>query len=255
MGAFTFGGEGPFGMVGNQGVTAARRLVDLCIDHGVNLLYTANMYSTGRAEEILGDVLEGRYDDILVTSKARMRIGTQQIHYTLEARGSEYELLPLSVDQGLGCAGVEPLGGGAAHRQAPARRGTGGRIPSGRGLERAANSRHGTVVVHRRRACRDCGGTWRVTGTGRVGKAAQASRHHLVRRRRSNRGAGQGNFGAVDLRLSDEGLGRLNDVSRRPLICPYRHQHNFARPRFVAADQALHTDYPDRYYGGNDPLL
>jgi hypothetical protein len=47
----------------------------------------------------------------------------------------------------------------------------------------------------------------------------------------------------------------LNDVSRRPLICPYRHQHNFARPRFVAADQALHTDYPDRYYGGNDPLL
>ena len=75
MGTFTFGGEGPFGMVGKQGVPEARRLVDLCIDHGVNLFDTANMYSTGRSEEILGEVLEGRYDDILITSKARMRIG------------------------------------------------------------------------------------------------------------------------------------------------------------------------------------
>jgi aryl-alcohol dehydrogenase-like predicted oxidoreductase len=46
-------------MVGAQGVPEARRLVDLCIDHGVNLFDTANMYSTGLSEEILGEVLEG----------------------------------------------------------------------------------------------------------------------------------------------------------------------------------------------------
>jgi aryl-alcohol dehydrogenase-like predicted oxidoreductase len=64
MGTFTFGGAGPFAMVGQQGVAEARRLVDLCIDAGVNLFDTANMYSTGLAEEILGEVLEGRRDDV-----------------------------------------------------------------------------------------------------------------------------------------------------------------------------------------------
>ena len=43
MGTFTFGGSGPFAMVGQQGVAEARRLVDLCIDAGVNLFDTANM--------------------------------------------------------------------------------------------------------------------------------------------------------------------------------------------------------------------
>ncbi|MEL6920319.1 MAG: aldo/keto reductase, partial [Pseudomonadota bacterium] len=75
MGTFTFGGEGAFGMTANQGVTEARALVDLCIHHGVNLFDTANMYSTGLSEEIVGEVLKGRGDDIMVTSKARMRIG------------------------------------------------------------------------------------------------------------------------------------------------------------------------------------
>ena len=63
------------------------------------------------------------------------------------------------------------------------------------------------------------------------------------------------NFRAVDLTLTDEDLTRLNDVSRLPLIYPYWHQHNFARPRFSEADRALHADYPDRHYGGEDPLV
>ena len=44
------------------------------------------------------------------------------------------------------------------------------------------------------------------------------------------------NFGAITLTLSDEDLQRLNDVSRIPLLYPYWHQHNFARPRFSDAD-------------------
>ena len=73
MGTFSFGGEGPFGLVANQGVKEAKRLTDLCIDHGVNLFDTANMYSTGLSEEIVGEVLGDKSDHILLTSKARMR--------------------------------------------------------------------------------------------------------------------------------------------------------------------------------------
>lgn len=75
MGTFTFGGRGAFGMVGAQDVPEARRLVDCCLDHGVNLFDTANMYSTGLSEEILGEVLSGRRDRVLISSKARMPMG------------------------------------------------------------------------------------------------------------------------------------------------------------------------------------
>jgi len=75
MGTFTFGGRGAFGMVGAQRVDDAHKLVDLCIDHGVNLFDTANMYSTGLSEEILGEVLDGRREQVLISSKARMPMG------------------------------------------------------------------------------------------------------------------------------------------------------------------------------------
>jgi len=76
MGTFTFGGSGTFAMVGQQGVADARKLVDLCINAGVNLFDTSNMYSNGLSEEILGEVLAGRRDEVLISSKARMRIGS-----------------------------------------------------------------------------------------------------------------------------------------------------------------------------------
>ena len=75
MGTFSFGGEGPFAAIAQQGVNEAGRLIDCCLDHGVNLIDTANMYSTGLSEEIVGEVLSSRSPDILVSSKARMRIG------------------------------------------------------------------------------------------------------------------------------------------------------------------------------------
>ncbi|MGB4361748.1 MAG: aldo/keto reductase, partial [Rhodoferax sp.] len=75
MGTFSFGGKGDFAMVAKQGVDEARRLVDTCIDGGINVFDTSNMYSAGRSEEILGEVLEGRRDKVLISSKARMRIG------------------------------------------------------------------------------------------------------------------------------------------------------------------------------------
>ena len=342
MGTFTFGGRGAFGRTAKQDVCDARQLVDTCIDQGVNIFDTANMYSTGLSEEILGEVLEGRYDDILVTSKVRMPIGqgpndeglsrwhlirecerslkrlrtdhidiyymhewdgltpveekmaaletliqqgkiryagcsnysgwqvmkslaaapshasrfvTQQIHYTLEAREAEYELLPLSVDQGLGLLIWSPLMAGllsGKHRRgsAPAkgsRQEAGWDEPPIRDISRLWNIVDTLVEI----------------GEAHEVEAAQVALAWLLTRpavaslvvggRRVEQF--ESNFRAVDLVLSDNELTLLNDVSRLPLVYPYWHQHNFARSRFSQADQALHADYPDRHFGGEDLLI
>jgi aryl-alcohol dehydrogenase-like predicted oxidoreductase len=75
MGTMTFGGTGGFASVGSTGVQEARRQVDRCLDAGVNLVDTANVYSGGLSEEIVGQVLEGRRDQVLVATKARMPMG------------------------------------------------------------------------------------------------------------------------------------------------------------------------------------
>jgi aryl-alcohol dehydrogenase-like predicted oxidoreductase len=75
MGTMTFGGKGGFANVGSTGVQEARQQVDLCLDAGVNLIDTADVYSDGLSEEILGQVLHGRRDEVLVATKVRMAMG------------------------------------------------------------------------------------------------------------------------------------------------------------------------------------
>jgi aryl-alcohol dehydrogenase-like predicted oxidoreductase len=75
MGTMTFGGKGGFANVGSTGVDEARQQVDLCLEAGINLIDTADVYSDGLAEEILGEVLRGRRDDVLVATKVRMAMG------------------------------------------------------------------------------------------------------------------------------------------------------------------------------------
>jgi aryl-alcohol dehydrogenase-like predicted oxidoreductase len=75
MGTMTFGGRGGFAQVGSTDVDQARRQVDMCLDAGINLIDTADVYSGGLAEDILGEVLRGRRDDVLVASKVRMTMG------------------------------------------------------------------------------------------------------------------------------------------------------------------------------------
>ncbi|BCJ49408.1 aldo/keto reductase [Actinoplanes sp. NBRC 14428] len=75
MGTMTFGGTGKFAVVGDTGVAEARRQVDRCLDAGVNLIDTADVYSGGLSEEIVGEVLEGRRDDVLIATKVRMAMG------------------------------------------------------------------------------------------------------------------------------------------------------------------------------------
>jgi aryl-alcohol dehydrogenase-like predicted oxidoreductase len=71
FGAATFGGEGEFFKAwGDTDVAEATRLVDICLEAGVNLFDTANVYSRGRSEEILGQAIAGRRDKVLISTKA-----------------------------------------------------------------------------------------------------------------------------------------------------------------------------------------
>ena len=190
LGTMTFGGKGAFAEVGTTDAAGARRMVDLCVDAGINTVDTADVYSSGLSEEIVGQAIAGKRDGLVLATKARFpmgegpnerglsrhhlvraceaslkRLGTdwidlyqlhewdgltpleetlealdllvrsakvryvgasnfsgwhlmkalgisdarhlprfvaQQIHYTLQAREVEYELVPISVDQGPG---------------------------------------------------------------------------------------------------------------------------------------------------------
>ncbi|MFO0348269.1 MAG: aldo/keto reductase [Labrys sp. (in: a-proteobacteria)] len=333
MGTFTFGGQGPFAMVGSQGVADARRLIDVCLDGGINLIDTANMYSLGLSEEIIGEVLNGkRPKDVLISTKARMRIGpgvndegfsryhvirecerslkrlrtdvidiyylhewdgltpleevmealdtlvkqgkvryvgcsnfsgwhimkalgiaerdgrqrfvTQQIHYTLEAREAEYELLPIAVDQGVGVRVWSPLAGGllsGKHRRDN---------PVAEGSRVAAGWTEPPI--------RDVERLWRIVdvlvaiGEARGVTAAQVALSWLLGRPGisslvvggRNEAQFKDNIAAVDLKLTNEERRRLDDVSKPPLLYPYWHQGNFARDRFSAGDWALFGETP-----------
>jgi aryl-alcohol dehydrogenase-like predicted oxidoreductase len=73
----TFGGRGNFADVGSTDVAGAARQIDMCLDAGVNLIDTADVYSDGLSEEIVGEVLDanGRRDRTLIATKARMPMG------------------------------------------------------------------------------------------------------------------------------------------------------------------------------------
>ncbi|MDQ3913606.1 MAG: aldo/keto reductase, partial [Actinomycetota bacterium] len=75
LGTMTFGGQGAFRAIGSTDVAGARRQVDMCLDAGINLFDTANIYSNGESEEILGQAISGRRDDVLLATKVRMSVG------------------------------------------------------------------------------------------------------------------------------------------------------------------------------------
>ena len=75
MGTMTFGGGGKFANVGTTDLEGARRQIALCREAGVNLIDTADMYSGGTAEEIVGQALGDKRDDVLLATKVRMKMG------------------------------------------------------------------------------------------------------------------------------------------------------------------------------------
>ncbi|OOW70488.1 aldo/keto reductase [Xanthomonas axonopodis pv. martyniicola] len=76
LGAGTFGGKGPlFSAWGDTDVAQARRMIDLCLDAGLNLFDTADVYSDGASEDILGQALQGRRDQVILSTKTGLRLG------------------------------------------------------------------------------------------------------------------------------------------------------------------------------------
>ncbi|MBN1240766.1 MAG: aldo/keto reductase, partial [Gammaproteobacteria bacterium] len=76
LGTGTFGGKGPvFSAWGDTGVAEARRLIDVCLDAGITLFDSADVYSDGASESILGAALEGRRDRAIVSTKVSLRSG------------------------------------------------------------------------------------------------------------------------------------------------------------------------------------
>jgi aryl-alcohol dehydrogenase-like predicted oxidoreductase len=76
LGTATFGGVGDFfGAWGDTDVKQARALIDLCLEAGINLFDSADVYSDGASEEVLGEALRGRRDDVLISTKASLPTG------------------------------------------------------------------------------------------------------------------------------------------------------------------------------------
>ncbi|MDP5279485.1 aldo/keto reductase [Sphingomonas sp. DG1-23] len=76
LGTATFGGKGPlFSAWGQSDAAEARRLIDISLDAGVTLFDTADVYSGGASEEILGEAVRGRRDAVLISTKTGLPMG------------------------------------------------------------------------------------------------------------------------------------------------------------------------------------
>ncbi len=77
FGTGTFGGRGEFFAAwGSTDVAEAKRLIDICLDAGLNMFDTADIYSAGGAEEVLGGAIQGRpRDSLIISTKATFRSG------------------------------------------------------------------------------------------------------------------------------------------------------------------------------------
>ena len=158
---------------------------------------------------------------------------TQQIHYTLEAREAEYELVPIAVTEGVGILVWSPLAGGLLSGK------YGPDTPSAR-----------QVAGWREPPIRDVPRLWRIVdvlkevGAAHGVSAAQVALAWLLGRPGvaslviggRNRDQFQDSLGAAELVLAPEERARLDAVSAPPVIYPYWHQNWTAAARFGPAD-------------------
>jgi len=336
MGTMTFGGSEK---VGNTGRAEAARQVDLCLDAGINLYDTANVYNAGVSEEMLGEVLagNGRRQRALIATKVRFKMGegpneiglsrhhimqqaeaslrrlktdvidlyqvhewdgltpieetmealdalvrqgkvryvgcsnysgwhimkalmaadrrqgarfvSQQIHYSLHSRDAEYELVPISQDQGLGILVWSPLAGGllsGKYRRAggpESGRHVGGfREPPVYDWDRLYDVIDTIVAIAEARG---------VSGA-RVALSWLLGRPGVTSVIIGGRNAAQfeDNIAAADFRLTEEERGRLDRVSQPPLLYPYWHQSFTAQDRLSPIDLDLIGPYAEEFKRG-----
>lgn len=105
FGTGTFGGSGPlFGAWGNTDSKEARRLIDICLEAGVTLFDTADVYSNGASERVLGEAIKGRRDEVMISTKAALPLGEGP-----NEAGSSRERLIRSVEQALDRLGTDHI--------------------------------------------------------------------------------------------------------------------------------------------------
>ena len=332
MGTMTFGGKGVFAKVGDVSLAEARRLIDLVADAGVNLIDTANIYSAGASEAMIGEAMGGkRKPGMLIATKARYATGegpndaglsrwhliracedslkrlrvdvidlyqvhqwdgvtpleetlealdalaragkvryvgcsnfsgwhvmkameiarrdgripfvSQQIHYTLQAREAEYELIPISLDQKLGVLVWSPLAGGllsGKHRRnksAPA----GTRVTAGWKEPPIADEGKLWDIVDELVAIGEAHGV----SAARVALAWTLGRPGVTSIVVGGRTEAQfrDNLACVEVKLTAAERARLDKVSQPTLIYPYWHQAWTASERLGAPDLALLASY------------
>jgi len=103
LGTMTFGGKGFWEVIGQQGQEMATRLVDRCLDGGINFIDTANVYSFGESERLLGEALKGKRDRVVLATKVRGRMADEpnevglsrkhifdQVHKSLKRMQTDY---------------------------------------------------------------------------------------------------------------------------------------------------------------------
>ncbi len=103
FGAMTFGGEGFWKVVGTQGQSEADALVGRCLEAGINFFDTADVYSNGQSEQLLGQALGARRKDVILATKVRGRMGPgvnqvglsrghimDSVHASLKRLGTDY---------------------------------------------------------------------------------------------------------------------------------------------------------------------
>src|SRR5437763_5264972 len=95
LGTGTFGGKGRLSAWGTTDVAEATRLIDICLEHGLTMFDSADIYSNGASEEVLGAAIKGRRDKLLISTKATFRsgegpneVGSSRFHLTRAVEGS-----------------------------------------------------------------------------------------------------------------------------------------------------------------------
>lgn len=104
-----------FGRIGRTTQDEATALVDAALEAGINLIDTADMYSAGESEEMVGKAIAGRRDDIVLATKAGLPMGDEPNH-----RGSSRRWLVTELDNSLRRLGVDHVDLYQIHRWDPA---------------------------------------------------------------------------------------------------------------------------------------
>jgi aryl-alcohol dehydrogenase-like predicted oxidoreductase len=105
FGTATFGGGNDFFKAwGSTDAGGASRLIDVCLEHGVSLFDTADVYSTGLAEQILGEAIKGKRDRLLISTKTTFPMGSGPNQF-----GSSRQHLIEAIDASLGRLGVDHI--------------------------------------------------------------------------------------------------------------------------------------------------